>query len=103
MKQRKELVEELFPDAKVGTNTNELGGGWKVKAVVKETVTLSESTLELLLADIPQDVQDRAIKYKPSLVKKEYDKLTDDEREVLDECVVTKPSSPTLEIVPPKS
>lgn len=102
MCQRKELIDAAYADQKLGTNTLDLGAGYKLKATIKMTTSLDESSLGLILPEIPKEVQDAILKYKPSLVMKEYNKLSGKVLELVNEAIVTKPSSPSLELVIPK-
>ena len=47
------------------------------------------------------DVSDEVVEWKPSLKKSEYNKLTDDQKLIFDQCLIIKPGSPALEIVLP--
>lgn len=49
----------------------------------------------------PMYVKD-LIKWKPELSIGEYNKLTDEAKNIIDEVIVTSPGSPSLEIIPPK-
>lgn len=109
MEQRKALFTLLFPDPKVGTQHHELGAGYKVTAVHKIDTKLDEAAFELILPEI-EKLGDKAkaelaeaVKYKPGLVKKGYEALSDDVKEMFDEAVTTKPASPSLKLVVPKA
>jgi hypothetical protein len=45
---------------------------------------------------------DKLVKWKPEVAITEYRKLTEEERNRFDQCLVIKPGSPSLEIVIPK-
>ncbi|QQM14109.1 hypothetical protein pVco14_059 [Vibrio phage pVco-14] len=109
MEQRKALFKELFPDPKVGTQHHELGQGYKITAVHKMDTKLDEAAFELILPEI-EKLGDKAkaelaeaVKYKPGLVKKGYDALSEEVKELFDEAVTTKPASPSLKLVVPKA
>ena len=108
MKQRKALFEEMFPEPKIGTQHFELGLGYKVTAVYQNEHKLDETSLQLVLPEIEKlgdkaKIElDNALKYKPSLVKKGYDSLSEDVKELFDECVVTKPKLGSLKLIEPK-
>lgn len=53
-------------------------------------------------SNLPQLELDKLIKWKPELVKSEYNKLSNDERAVFDRVLIVKPGSPQLEIKIPK-
>jgi hypothetical protein len=101
---RKEILGEAFPDGKIGTNTLELGAGWKLKGVFKIDRKVDETTLQDTLTllrerKVPADV---LIRWKPEVVAKEYKKLTPEDKLIFDQTLVVKPVSPSLEIVEPK-
>lgn len=109
MEQRKEVIGRMFPDMKVGTNTFELGGGYKLKASYGFDHKIDEDALQLILPEIEKLGEEAkiqlylAVKYKASLVKAAYDKMPTDVKEIFDEAVVTREKSPTLSLVEPKA
>ena len=119
MELRKYIVTRAFPNADEGTNTVELGEGYKLKAVVRYTYNLADNdTVEAgldAISKIGNDgkfIADRLVSWKPSFLKTEYTQLLDDKSkgskiasDILD--VVTtfltiKDAAPTLDIVEPK-
>ena len=100
-KARKFIEKALFSEAKVGTNTLELPEDWELKCVRKENVTVDEAALPAALAELGKGVEDRLIKWKPSLVAAEYKKLSDEEKEIIDQALVTKPGAPTMTLIAP--
>lgn len=108
MAQRKELFGEMFPEPKKGTNTHELGHGYKLKAVYAFEDKLDPTSYDLIapelrnLSDEDQAAVQEAIKWTPSLVAKGYKALSEAARDVLNEAVVTKPKTVTLTLVEPK-
>jgi len=119
MELRKYIVTRAFPNADEGTNTIELGEGYKLKAVVKYNYTLSDNdTVEAgldAISKIGNDgkfIADRLVSWTPNFLKREYTQLLDDKSkgskiasDILD--VVTtfltiKDAAPTLDIVEPK-
>ena len=119
MELRKYIVTCAFPNADEGTNTIELGEGYKLKAVVKYNYTLSDNdTVEAgldAISKIGNDgkfIADRLVSWTPNFLKREYTQLLDDKSkgskiasDILD--VVTtfltiKDAAPTLDIVEPK-
>lgn len=101
---RKEIFGEAFVEPKEGTNKFNLANDY----VLKGTHKLNRKVLEDKVPDVRKALPSLAkklkalIKYKPELVKGEYNKLNDDERKVFDRCLEIKPSTPALEIVLPK-
>lgn len=100
MEMRKDIAAELFPDPDEGTNTYELGKGYKLK--LKHTLrrTIDEAVLPSVLERLPH--AEACIKNKPELVIKQYKKLQGDDLLIFEECLITKPGSPSLELVVPK-
>lgn len=108
MDQRKELSAELFPDPKVGTQHHELGGGYKVTFVHKMDTKLDAAAYALIqpelekLGDHAKDELSNAVTFKPSLVMKGYESLSEDVKELFDEAITVKPASPAMKLVVPK-
>jgi hypothetical protein len=104
MELRKHIVAGQFDVDKIGTQNVELGNGWKLKAVVKETFTLSSDVdaVEAMLDGLEDWQADRLVKWSPRLMKKEYDELDAEDRAKVDKVLTIKPASPTLELVAPK-
>lgn len=104
MELRKHIVGSQFDVTKVGTQNVELGNGWVLKAVVKETYTLSSDTdaVDAVLDGFEDWQADRLVKWSPRLMKKEYDELDAEDRAKLEPILTIKAASPTLELVAPK-
>ena len=98
---RKELVFEFQPKRKVGTVTINLPGDWKVKIVNTNNVNIDESALPAALELMEEGSEDLLIKYKPTLVAKEYKDLDEEQKKLLDEALLTKPGSPALTLIAP--
>lgn len=101
---RQTLFAHYFPVPEEGTNSYELPDGWvlKGKHTINRTIDLGA-----LVALQPQFKErglsvDKLVESKPSLVKREYNKLTAEERHLFDQALVVKPGSPALEVVLPK-
>lgn len=104
IKLRKELFGEFFPIPEEGTNTFELPEGWKIKGGYKLERKVDEAALPAVNAQLDDlgVAFDKLVAFKPSLVKKEWNKLSEEAKLVFDEALITKPGTPTLEVVPPK-
>lgn len=104
MELRKHIVGGQFDVEKIGTQNVELGNGWKLKAVVKETFTLSSDVdaVEAMLDGLEDWQADRLVKWSPRLMKKEYDELDAEDKAKVDAVLTIKAASPTLELVAPK-
>lgn len=102
MEQRKAICAMMFADPKIGTNTVDLGAGYKLKFVNGLETKLVPEAFNLIRAELPEHIVDNAVKFTPSLVAKGYKDLSDADKEKLDECLESKPKSPTLTLVEPK-
>lgn len=107
MTMRKHIVESNSQgiDAdKIGTQNVDLGNGWKLKAVIKDTYTLDTNSdkVEAVLDTFEDWQADRLVKWSARMMKKEYDELDDAQRERFNEIVTIKRASPTLSLVAPK-
>lgn len=98
---RKKCITAFFPNAKVeGVNTVPLPNDFKLKATTGLSREIDEAALGAVLeqlteANIPVDA---LIKYKATLVKKEYNNLTAEERQLFDQALIIKPAMPKLEV-----
>ena len=114
---RSRIYEHYFPDAKAGlpgtegTNNHPLEDGTgavlKAKRVVSRTpdegeIDAYKAAVKEEGSNLPKLPLNKLFKYKPELVKSEYNKLTDEERKACDGLLVIKDGSPQLEIVIPK-
>lgn len=105
MKLRKEVFDLVSKKGEItkGTNNIALPDGWALKVVAKESVSVEESVLpavrvKMREAGITEDV----FKFKPSLVASEFSRLTDMQKAIVNEALVTKPSAPEVKIIAPK-
>lgn len=118
MELRKYIVSRAFPDKHEGTNTQELGNGYQLKAAVKYNYTLDndnkkvQSALDKIsqIGNAGGVIADRLVNWKPSLSLSEYRELQDDDSpngklilKVINEVLVIKEATPTLEIKEPKA
>jgi hypothetical protein len=105
MKLRKSLFASTFPDHTAGTRYYDLPDGSRVKGVARMTYNIDEASLGTALQalrDKGLTTADSLVRYKPSLEKKAYDRLTQEEKKLFNVAVITKPGSPALEYIPPK-
>lgn len=102
---RKECLALAFPDGDIGTNTMDLAAGWKLKGTYKLKYSFDETTLDSVLTRMREQFQlstDALVRVKREPVMKTIKKLTKEQRLALEETLITKPETPTLELVPPK-
>lgn len=97
---RKEIVDGLFSQADVGTSTVDLGRGYKLKAAIKNNVSIDTAALSNL--KMPEGALDGVINYKPSLSATGYKKMAPNLQKILDTALVVKPGAPQLTLVEPK-
>ena len=96
MKLRLELASHYLHGKKVGThNFNDEFA--KVKAVKKVTTSLDADQLSALFDDFTNEERE-CITFKPQLIMKEYKLLSEDERDLLDMCIVVKPATPAFSV-----
>jgi len=100
---RQKIFKAYFPTPKEGTNKAPLANGWELKGgyVLNRAVELGAFTNmrdQFLSAGLRVD---DLVKFSPELVKSAYNKLTAEEQNLFDRCLVIKEGSPTLEIVLP--
>lgn len=110
MEYRKALFMAAFPTPKKGTNTFELGGGWKLKGVHKESVKVLPEQFPLVrvaLGALNYSLDDY-LKVEYKLDTTAYAAIVADEEKnalvgkILRQMIVTGPAAPTLELVRPK-
>lgn len=98
---RKAVVHEFFEgDLPEGTSRADIGGGFDLKASQSFTRDVDEAALDAnkeRLVELEVSIDD-LFKYRPSLVKRVYNKLTDEQLEVVEDCLTTKPGTPSLSI-----
>ncbi len=104
MEMRLEMGLAFFKPASLveGTNTAEIGNGWKLKNKHTLRRSVDEAALEAVLKQLPRGSRGKLLKFKPAVVIKEYRRLSDKERKIFDEALVIKPASLSLELCPPK-
>jgi hypothetical protein len=110
---RKRIFDHFFPTPTEGSAGNKYplndGTGAVLQADHKINRTVLEAELDALKdavkaegSNLPKLPFNKLVKYKPELVKAEYNKLTAEEREVFDRALNIKPGMPELSVVIPK-
>ena len=102
LEMRNKLVDHFFPKPVEGTNTFDLGNAWKLKDKHKINRSCDEASFDSVFEKLPEGFKDSLIKFKPSVNLKEYRRLSDAHRNIFDECLIIKPGTPELALVPPK-
>lgn len=110
---RSRIFKHYFPNPVEGTKENKVplndGTGAIVQGDYVINRNVDEAQLEALReamfaegSNLPQLPLDKLIKWRAELAKGEYNKLSTEEKQVLDRCLVVKPGMPGLEIKIPK-
>lgn len=105
MELRKLLTAVLFPNPVEGTQRQDMPAGWQFKLQYKIDRKVDEAALPAVkerLREIGVN-PDLYVVNKPELSLTNYRLLTEEQRQILDQALVIKPASPTLELVPPKN
>jgi len=120
MELRKYIVGRAFPQKEEGTNTLDLGNGYKLKAVVKYNYKLADNdTVDKTLQEISSlgnegpFIADRLVSWTPNFLKTEYTKLQEDAAKgdetaskilkLTENMLTITDAAPTLEIKEPKA
>lgn len=97
------------PNGYEGTVNQDLGRGWKLKAVFKNTLSVKDvdslhGVLDRMENESPEGklLAERLVKWKPSVSVSEYKQLDEKYRQLIDTVIEIKPSQATLELVAPK-
>ncbi len=104
---RKQVVEEFFsnvPQDAEGTFSLPLGGGYKLKSQYKLTRKVNAEALQGLKADLEAngiDV-DTLVHWTPSVVMGQYRVLSMEQKQLFDEVIESKQSTPSISIEAPK-
>jgi len=100
---RKRVFDAFFPDPKEGTNTHVLTDGYQLKGVHSINRSVDPATVRTLRdVFIEKGLKpDELVQWKPELVKSEYNTLTEEEKQLFDQCLIIKDGSPSMEIKPP--
>lgn len=103
MEMRKELIARTFNVNSIGTQNYELGNGYKLKAVIKESTSLTSTRdVEEVISKLSDQLKYTLFEKKYSLSNKVLKTLNDEERKMVEAVIVRKPAAPSLELVLPK-
>lgn len=104
---RKQVVEEFFskvPQDAEGTFSLPIGGGYKLKSQYKLARRINAEALQELKADLKAngvDV-DALVYWTPSVVMGQYRTLSMEQKQLFDEVIESKQSTPSISIEAPK-
>lgn len=98
MELRKKLVSENFAESKAGANKTDVPGG-ELVYTKKFTTSVDEELFDRVAqeADIAGIDVGLLFKVKHSLDNKRYKTLSDDQKAIIDQMLITKESAPVLE------
>lgn len=98
MELRKKLVSENFAESKAGANKADVAGGQLVYTK-KFTTSVDEELFDRVSAEADIAGVDIGLlfKVKHSLDNKRYKTLSDEQRAIIDQMLITKESAPVLE------
>ncbi len=120
MDMRRYIVSRAFPDKHEGTNTQELGNDYKLKAVVKYNYNLDPDNKKVeealdkiaLIGNQGAFIAERLVSWKPSFLLTEYRELQKEKDEgseiakaiiaEIHKVLTIKEATPDLKIVEPK-
>lgn len=97
-------VSTFFPNPAEGTNNMKLEDGSVLKMghVINRSLDFAAydalRKTDFKAAKIPANI----VVQDPKLVLREYRKLSEDQVRVFDQCLIIKPGTPSLKVVPPK-
>lgn len=99
---RRKIFFDWF-ETKEGTQKHPLADGYTCKGTLDYDYKVDEATLQGLREQFVEKKLpvDNLIRWKPELAKGVYNTLTEEEKALFDQCLTIKPSTPTIEIVPP--
>jgi hypothetical protein len=110
---RRRLADHFFPTPTEGSADNKYALNDGTGAILQMDHKINRKVLEPELdaykaamrdpgANVPKLPLNKLIKYKPELVKAEYNKLTEAEQKAVDTFLDVKPGMPDLKVVIPK-
>ena len=102
---RKELIAEFFPKPKEGSNLTEIDNGWHLKLNYPMKRDIDEALVQAVrdTLEAADHSGDKVIVMRPKLDLKEYRGMPDEAKAIIDRCIIMKPGSVSLELVPPKA
>lgn len=110
---RRRIFDHFFPTPVEGSKENKYPLNDGTGAILQADYKINRSVLEPELdaykaaikdpnANLPKLPLNKLVKYKPELVKAEYNKLTEEERKACDTFLNIKPGMPEVSVVIPK-
>lgn len=103
LKLRAELVKELFPFDTAGSSHHELGNGWKLSVTKGIDYKLDADKITEVLNSFDDSTAALLVKWEPKLSVSNFKKLSPEDQAKFTDVLTTRPSSPQLKLVEPKS
>lgn len=105
------ILQNEFPGSLEGTANIELGAGFKLKGVFKQTYKLDNDTAKVNAAfealektgERGKLLAERLVNWKPELKVSEYKALDEDFKKFIQPVVTISPAQASLEIIEPKT
>lgn len=106
---RNKVASEFFPEhVAEGTENFELGEGWKINAIFKQSYKVDEKTVKNDIQEIcnlgfaQAAAVEGLIKWKPEVSTTIYKTLSDEIKDVINNSLTIKPGTPTIKLISPK-
>lgn len=96
---RQKIVGTAFLDKLEGTHDLEMPAGWKLKGTLKLDRKVDAGKVEEVKAVLGEA---SPFRFKPEVDLKLYRGLTAEQQKIADQAITTKPSLPSLELLPPE-
>lgn len=102
---RKQVIAEFFPKPKEGSNLSEIDNGWHLKLNYPMKREIDEALVQAVrdTLEAADHSGDKVIVMRPKLDLKEYRGMPKKATDIIDRCIIMKPGSASLELVPPKA
>lgn len=97
---RQEVFTDAFVDPKEGTNNLSLQDGHKLVATYPFNRKVDAAAFQQLTPQLREMGVDTVslVKWVPELVKSSYNKLNEEQKKLMDECITCKPGMPGLAV-----
>lgn len=99
---RTKIIDFYFPNAAAGKTKIDMPDGWELATDHKLKREIDEAALPAVMEKLPEGSEDTLIKYKVELKLKEYNKLHDTQKEIMDDCIIEKIAKGTLTLTKKK-
>lgn len=99
---RLQVVARCTDAAKPGTEHVSLPNQWKLTITKTTDYKLDPEKTTDVLNNFSDDLAAMLVKWKPELSVSNFKLLSDEEQKYFADCLTTKPSTPSLKLVPPK-